>query len=104
MKELAERHKRYGSPRIHVILRHEGLVVNHKRTERIYRELGLSLKIRKHKKFAAVTRLELPAVSRPNQRWAMDFMQAALWIGRRFRLLTVVDTFTKECPVIEVDT
>jgi putative transposase len=46
----------------------------------------------------------LPAASRPNERWSMDFMQGVLWHGRRFRMLTVVDQFTKECPVIEVDT
>ena len=103
MKDLAEGHRRWGLPMIHVVLQREQLVVNHKRSERIYRELGLSLTIRRHKKRAAATRLELPQATRPNERWSMDFMQDALSSGRRFRVLTVIDTFTRECPVIEVD-
>ena len=104
MRQLAERFKTYGLPMIHLIVRREGLVVNHKRSERVYRELGLSLTIRKRKPRAAATRLELPKASRPNHRWSMDFMQGALWNGRKFRVLTVIDAFTRECPVTEVDT
>lgn len=104
MRELAERRRRFGSPRIHVLLKREGLVVNHKRTERIYQEEGLSLRIRKRKKRAAVTRLELPSPEKPNQGWSMDFVQDQLADGRRFRTLTIVDSFTRECPALEVDT
>jgi putative transposase len=104
MRALAEGHRSWGLPMIHLILRREKLVVNHKRSERVYRELGLSLTIRKHKKRAAATRLELPKASRPNERWSMDFMQDVLWNGRRVRVLTIIDTFTRECPIIEVDT
>ncbi len=89
---------------MHDILHREGLVKNHKRTGRIYKEQGLAIKLRKSRKCAAGTRLVLPVVSHPNERWSMDFVQCALWGGRRFRMLTVVDQFTKECPVIEVDT
>ncbi len=89
---------------MHVILRREGLVKNHKRTERIYREQNLAIKLRKSRKRAAGTRIVLSAARRPNERWSMDFVRCALWGGRRFRMLTVVDQFTKECPVIEVDT
>ena len=104
MKDLAEGHRSWGLPMIHCILQRESLVVNHKRSERIYKELGLSLRIRRRKKFAAATRLELPKASRPNEHWSMDFMQDVICNGRRFRVLTVIDTFTRECPVIEVDT
>ena len=104
MRELAERHRSYGLPMIHLILRREGRVWNHKRSERLYREMRLSLTIRTRKKRAAATRLELPKASRPNQHWAMDFMQGQVVPGRRFRVLTVIDAFTRECPVIEVDT
>ena len=104
MQALAERHKSYGLPMIHLILRREGLVVNHKRTERLYRELRLALTIRKRKKLVAATRLALPKASRPNQHWAMDFMQGILWDRRRFRVWTVLDTFTRECPMLTVDT
>jgi putative transposase len=104
MKELVELSRSTGLMMMHDILHREGLVVNHKRTERIYKEQGLALSVRKHKKRAAATRLVLPRASRPNERWSMDFMQAVLWGGRRFRMLCVIDQFTKECPVIEVDT
>ncbi len=101
---LIDAHKAIGLPMLHDILRREGLVVNHKRTERIYRQQGLAITRRRRRKRAAGTRIVLPAANRPNERWSMDFMQGVLWGGRRFRMLTVVDQFTKECPVIEVDT
>jgi len=104
MKTLVEKNKSMGLPMMHDILRREGLVKNHKRTERIYEEQGLSLKVRKRTKRASTTRLVLAKADCPDQRWSMDFIQAALWGGRKFRMLTVVDNFTKECPVIEVDT
>ena len=104
IKALIDAQKSIGLPMLHDILRREGLVVNHKRTERIYRQQGLAISLRPRRKRAAATRLVLPAASRPNERWSMDFMQGVLWGGRRFRMLTVVDQFTKECPVIEVDT
>lgn len=78
--------------------------MNHKRTERIYREEGLSLRLRKRKKRASVARIKLPLPQRPNERWSMDFLQDVLSDGRRFRILTVVDQFSRECPTIEVDT
>lgn len=104
MKELADQRKRFGCRRLHVLLKREGLVVNHKRTERIYREENLALRVRRRKKSASQSRLELAEAERPNQLWAMDFMHDALYDGRRFRLLPVIDTFTRECFGIEVDT
>ena len=103
MKGLIEQHNTMGCEMMHDILRREDLVINHKRTERIYREQGFSLTVRKRKRRIAQVRLELPQAIKPNQRWSMDFMQASLWSGRRFRMLCVVDQFTKECPVVEVD-
>lgn len=104
MKELVEKHRAWGHPTLHGVLRREGLVMNHKRSWRIYREAGLSLNVRKRKKRASRTRLELPKAVRPNHRWAMDFVQDKLWAGRKFRVLAVIDLFTKECLIIEVDT
>lgn len=86
------------------MLRREGLLVNHKRTERIYREEGLSLRKRKRRKTAAMARVILPAPERPNERWSMDFVADSVVTGRRFRALVIVDDYTRECPVIEVDT
>lgn len=104
MRELAEQRKRFGSPRLHVLLRREGFVINHKRTERIYREEGLALRRKRRRKGAAGARVTLPAAERPNQHWSMDFVSDSIVTGRRFRALTVVDNFSRECPAIEVDT
>jgi putative transposase len=104
LKALAAKHRRYGHPRLHVLIRREGFAVNHKRTEAIYRREGLTLRIRRKKKFAAVVRVPLPAATRPNERWAMDFIQDALWSGRKFRTLSIVDTYTRECMTVEADT
>jgi putative transposase len=104
MKELIATHKSWGYPIIHDVLRREGLVRNHKRTWRIYRENGLTLKLRKRHKRASMLRLELPVPSRPNERWAMDFVSDSIWSGRKFKVLTILDIFTKECLAMEVDT
>ena len=104
IRELAHQRKRFGCPRIHLLLRREGLVINHKRTERIYREEGLSLRKRKRRKTAAMARVILPASTRPNERWSMDFVTDSIVTGRRFRALVIVDDYSRECPVIEVDT
>lgn len=86
------------------IIRREQGPVNHKRVERLYRLEGLKLSVRRRKKLKAVTRTELPAPAKPNERWSMDFVQDKLWNGRRFRCLNIVDMFTRECLAIEVDT
>ena len=104
LRELAEQRKRFGCPRLHLLLRREGLLVNHKRTERLYREEGLSLRRRKRPRRAAGVRVIVPQAQRPNQRWSMDFVHDRLESGRRMRLLTIVDDYSRECPTIEVDT
>lgn len=104
IRELAYKRRRFGCPRIHLMLRREGLVINHKRTERIYREEGLSLRKRKKRKTAAMGRVILPAPERPNERWSMDFVSDRIVTGRRFRALVIVDDYSRECLAIEVDT
>jgi len=104
LRELAEKRRRFGCRRLHVVLKREGLVVNHKRTERLYKEEKLSLKIRKRKKVASQGRVELSQAKRSNEQWAMDFVSDALSNGRRLRLLPIIDTYTRECLRIEVDT
>ena len=104
MKELAQRHRKFGSPRLHVLLKREGLVVNHKRTERIYKEEELSLRRRKRRRKASVIRIKPDAPTAPDQKWSMDFVHDQLANGRRLRCLTIVDDYTRECVAIEVDT
>ena len=104
IRELAHQRRRFGSPRIHLLLRRAGFVVNHKRTERIYREEGLSLRKRKRKKIAAAARVVMPAPAGPNEKWSMDFVTDSLVTGRRFRALSIVDDYSRGCLAIEVDT
>ena len=104
IREMAHQRKRFGCPRIHLMLRREGLIINHKRTERIYREEGLSLRKRKRKKTAAMARIILPVPERPSERWSMDFVTDSMVTGRWFRALVIVDDYSRECPAIEVDT
>lgn len=102
MKELAERFRRYGRPRIHVLLKREGLVQNPKRTARIYRKIRLQLGNRKRKKMSNVVRIPRPKASRPNEVWSMDFVFDVLLSGRRIKTWPVVDDFTKRCVSIVV--
>lgn len=92
----------YGYRRLHVLLRREGWKVNHKLVYRIYREEGLEVRTKKRRKRVSALRLVLPAASMPNERWSMDFMADSLHDGRRFRVLTLVDHFSRVSPAIEV--
>ena len=103
LRALAAERPRWGYLRLHVLLRREGHQVNHKLVYRLYREEGLLVRRRRRKRVAA-PRVPLPSPSHPNERWGMDFIMDALVEGRRFRCLTMVDEYTRECPVIEVDT
>ena len=75
--------------------------MNHKRTERVYRELGLSLRRRKRKKRPSHMRVVMPEPSRPNERWSMDFIFDQLMTGRRLKCLSIGDDFTREALVLE---
>jgi len=103
LRELAEQRRRFGCPRLHTLLRREGYLINHKRTERLYREEGLSLRLKKRKKRGSHLRVVMGLPARVNQHWSMDFVSDNLFNGRRFRVLTVVDVFSRECPALEAD-
>jgi putative transposase len=103
IKEIAATRVRYGMARIHVLLRREGWQDNHKRVRRIYREEGLNLRTKRPRRNkAAQHRTESLQPVAPNQCWSMDFVSDALFDGRRFRALTLVDNFSRECLEIEV--
>ena len=104
LRELAERRPRFGYRRLHVLLRREGIVVNHKRIERLYREEGLAVRRRTRKARGASCAVAHPAPQRANEQWALDFLQDALASGRTIRLLSVIDVFTREALALEVDT
>ena len=90
LKELAAQRRRFGSPRLHILLKRERLVINHKHTERIYTEEGLALRMKRRRKGAAGIRIPIAAPGRPNQKWSMDFVTDSLVTGRMFRALTFV--------------
>jgi putative transposase len=101
--ELAREKPRYGYRRLHVLLRREGQAVNHKRVYRIYRESGLCLR-RKKRKHCMRASAPLRQYTAANQEWALDLAHDAVAAGRRFRVLSVVDAYTRECLALEVDT
>jgi putative transposase len=103
LKELAAARVRYGYLRLHVLLRREGWLVNHKRVYRLYKLEGLSLRLKTPKKRLSRQRVEGPPATQPNECWSMDFISDRLASGHSFRALTLVDNFTRECPAIEVD-
>lgn len=103
IRELAGSRVRYGYRRLTVLLRREGWVVNTKRVYRLYRQEGLQVRTKKRGKRAAHARVPLPEAARPNQRWSMDFVSDRLTDGRWFRILTVVDQYTRECLCIHAD-
>ena len=100
--ELAGERKRFGYRRLHVLLHREGHEINHKKTYRLYREAKLAMRRRKRRRGIAVERAQLQVPDRANQVWSADFVMDALAHGRRLKLLTVVDDFTKESVTIEV--
>lgn len=103
MRELASAHRRYGCPRLHAMLRREGLVRNHKRTERLYRAEGLQVRTKKRRKLPRRDRVAPQVPERPMQRWSLDFMSDQLADCRRFRVLNIVDDHSRFCPGQIVD-
>jgi putative transposase len=104
IRDLAKTRVRYGYFRIYILLRREGWMVNHKRVYRLYREDGLSLRLKRPRRHvSAANRERQPTATSPNELWSMDFVSDALFDGRRLRALTVVDLFSREALAIEVD-
>ena len=104
IRDLAQARVSYGYRRIHVLLRREGWQMSHKRVYRLYRLEGLRMRPKRPRRHVSSQRREVrPQASRPDERWAMDFMSDELFDGRRIRILTLVDHFTRESLDIEVD-
>ena len=103
LRLLATERPRFGYRRRHALLRREGIVVNHKRVARLYREEDLAVRRRARKRLAGEGRGAAPAPTRPGERWGLDLVSDALAGGRRLRLLCVLDLFTREALAIEVD-
>lgn len=100
--ELAKQKPRYGYRRLLALLGRRGWVVNHKRLERLYREEHLAVRRLKRKRLLRPA-APMTDVQRADQEWSMDFVMDGLGTGRAIRALTVVDSYTRECLAIEVD-
>lgn len=104
LKTLAGRHRRRGYRFLQIQLRKVGYSVNHKRLYRLYRREGLQIRPRRRRRVRFVRGLAPAQVTRPNERWSLDFVHDRLRWGRRFRVLTIVDEFSRFSPEIEIDT
>jgi putative transposase len=104
LRELAAQRRRFGYRRLLVLIRREGLHVNHKKLRRLYREERLQVRRRGGRKRALGTRAPMAIPQGPNQRWSLDFLSDQLNDSRRFRILAVVDDFTRECLALVADT
>src|SRR5690606_28346115 len=99
---LAEQYPRFGSPRLYDFVRRED-DYNHKLVERVYREMGLTLRRKRRKRLSRQRRPMVPTYAM-NEEWAMDFVTDSLASSRHVRILTIVDVFTRECLALEADT
>jgi putative transposase len=104
LRDLAAQRPRFGYRRLHILLRREGIIVNHKRVERLYRDEGLAVRRRTRKSLMPILRGRPAPPQRANEQWALDFLQDALASGRKLRVLSVIDIFTREALALEVDT
>jgi putative transposase len=104
LREMASERRRFGYRRLHLLLRREGVEINHKKLFRLYREERLIVRRRGGRKRAIGTRAPMAIPQGPNQRWSLDFLHDVLADGRRFRIFAAVDDFTRECLALTVDT
>jgi putative transposase len=104
MREIAGERRRFGYRRIGLMLEREGITMNHKKLRRLYGEERLQVKRRRGRKRARGTRSPMPLPSAPGTRWSLDFVSDVFGTGRRFRILAVIDDYTKECLGLIADT
>jgi len=104
LRALAAERRRFGYRRLAWLLRREGTVVNLKKVYRLYREEGLAVRRRRGRRRAVGERAPIGLPAAPNQRWSLDFLADQLGNGRRFRILAVIDDFSRECLAAVVDT
>ena len=103
LRELSSEHRRFRYRCLHILLCREGLDVNWKKLYRIYKEERLTVRKRGSRKRALGTRAPMAIPQDANQRWSLDFVSDALVDGRRFRILCVIDDFSRECLATVVD-
>lgn len=104
LRELAVVRRRFGYRRLLILLHRDGIRVNHKKLRRIYAEERLQVRRRGGRKRALGTRAPIALPLGANQRWSLDFVSNTLADSRRFRMLAIVDDFTRECLALVADT
>ena len=104
MKKVASERRRFGYRRIHVMLERQGIHMNQKKLRRLYREEKLQVRKRGGRKRALGTRKPMLLPSKANERWSLDFVSDSFTDGRRFRVLAIVDDFSRECLALVADT
>jgi transposase InsO family protein len=104
LRVLAAERRRFGYRRLHILLRRDGVLVNRKKTQRLYTEEGLTVRKRRTRRRAVGARAAPPVLALPNQRWSLDFVHDQMASGRRFRVLNIVDDVTRECLAAVPDT
>lgn len=104
MKEIAGKRHRFGYRRIGVLLERKGMIMNHKKLYRLYREEGLAVKRRRGRKRARGSRTPMPEATQPNQRWSLDFLADSFGASRKFRILAVNDDCCRENLCLAADT
>ncbi len=103
LKDIAASRPRFGYRRLYILLRREGWSINHKRVYRLYVKLGLQVRTKKRAKKVSQPRVSLDVPKKVNERWSMDFMSDRLENGQRFRVLNIIDLFTRESLSILAD-
>ena len=104
LKELASQRRRFGYRRLGLLLARQGIRINRKKLYRLYKEERLTVRKRGGRKRALGTRAPMSIPQDLNLRWSLDFVMDTLSSGRRFRILTLVDDFTRECLTLVADT
>lgn len=103
LRQLSHERHRFGYRRLHVLLKREGLQINHKKVYRIYCQENLQIRKRKSRKKVPSSRGSLQKSTRPNEHWALDFVSDSFFNKGRFRILTVIDLYSRECLALKAD-
>ena len=104
MKDVAGKRRRFGYRRIGVMLERQGMIMNHKKLYRLYREEGLSVRRRRGRKRARGSRTSMPVPLAPGARWSMDFVSDTFGASRKFRILAINDDCCRENLCLVGDT
>jgi putative transposase len=104
IRAVAAERRRFGYRRIHVMLQRQGIHMNQKKLRRLYREEKLQVRKRGGRKRALGTRRPMVLPDRANERWSLDFVSDAFTDGRRFRVLAIIDDYSRECLALVTDT